>query len=366
MNQPIRVLCVFSRLDRGGAESMCMNLYRAIDREKVQFDFVKHTPDKGQYEDEIRSLGGRIFEAPIYKLYNHIQYCLWWRKHLKNHPEHMIIHGHYFTIAAIYLKIAKLFGRTTITHAHAERGPTDHIRLALKIKIAIAERAEKYSDYCFACSAKAGDWLFPHKEYRILNNAIDAVKYLPNKIIRNEVRSEFGFHEDQRVVGVIGSFTPVKNPIGILKIFQSVCSDLPESKLLWCGDGPLRSEIEDKIRALGLKDNVILAGVRSDIPRVLQIMDVYIMPSLNEGLPVAGIEAQAAGIPCLFSDTVSREVEITDNCDFLPLYDLSAWRNTIINAFPKTRKNVLNSIIEAGYDINTTAVLMQKFYLSIR
>lgn len=365
MNYPIRVLCVFSRLDRGGAESMCMNLYRAMDRTKVQFDFVKHTPDKGQFEDEIQRLGGRIYEAPTYKLYNHVQYCLWWKRHLKRHPEHTIIHGHYFTIAAIYLRIAKRFGRKTITHAHAERGTIDHASLALRIKIAIAERDEKYSDYCFACSKKAGDWLFPHKEYRILKNAIDAGEYIPDKTIGDQARSELGILANQKVVGVIGSFTPVKNPIGVLEIFHSVHSDLPETKLLWCGDGPLRSEIEDKINELGLKESVILAGVRSDIPRMLQAMDVYIMPSLNEGLPVAGIEAQAAGIPCLFSDTVSREVEVTDCCMFLPIDNVEKWKVYILEKIFNQKKNTFEAVVKNGYDINKSAEMMQNFYLSM-
>ena len=363
MSQPIRILCVFSRLDRGGAESMCMNLYRALDRTKVQFDFVKHTTDKGQFEDEIINLGGYIYEAPMYKIYNHLTYCVWWRKFFKQHPEYRIIHGHYFTIAAIYLRIAKKFERITITHAHAERGPREHIRLALRIKIAIAERDEKYSDFCFACSKNAGDWLFPHKEYKVLKNAIDSAQYTLNEGTREQIRKEFGIRDEQRIIGVIGSFSPVKNPLGILAIFNNVHKESPDSVLLWCGDGPLRSEIESKIQELSLEDSVILAGVRSDMPRMLQAIDVYIMPSLREGLPVAGIEAQAAGIPCLFSDTISRDVAITDCCEFLPLQDMELWRKSLLKAFDKEREDTRTQIISAGFDIQTTAEWLQDFYL---
>ena len=119
MSGPIRVLCVFSKLGRGGAENMCMNLYRRIDRNRIQFDFVKHGPEAGMFEEEIRALGGRIYEAPRYKLYNHIAYCRWWRRHLENHPEHQIVHGHYFSISAIYFHVAHQLGRITVGHSHS-------------------------------------------------------------------------------------------------------------------------------------------------------------------------------------------------------------------------------------------------------
>ena len=149
MEFPIRVLCVFSSLDRGGEETMCMNLYRAINREKVQFDFVKHTTKKCEFEDEIHKLGGKIYKAPPYMVYNYLQYCRWWERHLRQHPEHRIIHGHLFTIASIYFKIARRYKRVTIAHSHASaqsKGLKGWLKRPLKKELV------SYSDYCLSCS----------------------------------------------------------------------------------------------------------------------------------------------------------------------------------------------------------------------
>ena len=366
MNKPLRVLCVFSRLDRGGAESMCMNLYRAIDKEKVQFDFVKHTRDKGQFEEEILSLGGRVYEAPAYRLYNHVEYCMWWRKHFREHPEHQIIHGHFFTISAVYFKIAKEYKRITVGHCHCTKTPRSQYKNKLKAVVVpvMLKQVAVYSDYCFACSKDAGMWLFPNKEFRVLNNAIDTTQFCYNEIIAHEVKKEFDL-EDTLVIGAVGRFNQQKNPYGIMDIFKKVYKDRPDSRLLWVGDGSLRSEIETKIHEYDLEQAVILTGIRNDTPRLFQAMDVYIMPSLYEGLPVAGIEAQAAGLPCLFSDTVSRDVAITDCCEFLPLDQLNIWRDRILVNFQVPRKNTYQAIVDAGYDIHTTAEWLQGFYTDI-
>ena len=154
---PIRVLCVFSLLDRGGAESMCMNLFRNIDRNLVQFDFVKHTSKTCDFEKEIRNLGGRIYEAPQYKIYNHFAYCEWWDRFFKKHPEYKIVHGHYYTTSPIYFKVAKKNNRITIGHSHSSS-------IDGKIKELLIRNVQKYSDYCFACSNEAGKWLFPDRK----------------------------------------------------------------------------------------------------------------------------------------------------------------------------------------------------------
>ena len=149
MSKPIRVLCVFSTLDRGGAECMCMNLYRHIDRSQVQFDFVKHTEAAGEFEPEILRLGGRIYSAPRYSPSAHLAYLRWWRKHLKAHPEHRIVHFHYFTMAAIAAPTVRRCGCYTITHAHTSRADSRKKALLLKT-------VGRRTDACFACSTAAG------------------------------------------------------------------------------------------------------------------------------------------------------------------------------------------------------------------
>ena len=361
-NEPIRILCVFSRLDRGGAESMCMNLYRKIDRCKIQFDFVKHSHDEGFFETEIRSLGGIIYEAPQYKIINHISYCRWWKNHLKNHPEHKMIHGHFFTISAVYFRIAKKLGCVTIAHAHSTSVLCDGI--LGKIKEFFCRQVEQYADYRIACSSRAGKWLYLHKDFFILNNALDTDKFIYNKIVRDERRESLGV-EDCFVVGTVGNIALVKNPYGILEIIKELKLRRQDFRFLWIGGGSTWHEVQDIIKKEKLDDTVILTGARSDVAQLLQAMDVFILPSFSEGLPLTVIEAQAAGLPCFISDVITSEVIITEHCEQLPLKDTALWANAIENAYGFVRRNDAQAVKNAGYDIDTTTAWIQHFYLSV-
>ena len=365
--EPIRVLCVFSTLDRGGAESMCMNLYRKIDKSKVQFDFVKHTHNKCAFDDEILSLGGRIFEAPRYKMYNIFQYRKWWKRFFQKHPEYRIIHGHWFSISAICFKIAHNFGCITIGHSHCTKGTENGtLKSILRtwIKTFHMRKLEKNSDYCFACSTPAGEWVFPNKEFTVLNNAIDTNKFKFDVDVRKRVRNQL--HIDKNfVIGAVGRIMYQKNPLGIVEIFKSAQSRIPNAKLLWVGDGPMREEAENKLKEYGLFDCVIMTGVRSDVNELMQAMDVFVFPSFYEGLPVVSVEAQAAGLPCLLSEGITREAKITERCTFLPIDNFSLWANEIENLQKCERTDTRKSIIDSGYDINETSKWLENFYLKI-
>lgn len=361
MEKTIRILCVFSRLDRGGAESMCMNLYRHMDRTRVQFDFVKHTPDIGVFEEEILALGGMIYEAPKYRVHNHVQYCRWWKKHLSKHPEHRIIHGHYFTISPIYFEIVREYGCKTIAHSHCT--PPQSIYWYTKIKLQILKKIEAYADYCFACGHDAGKWLFPHKEFTVLNNAVDTDRFAFNQLSREHLRTEFGL-ENAFLVGTIGRITPQKNPDGMVEIVKSICTKRDDARFLWVGTGELENEAKAQVRAEGLEEKVIFTGVRSDIPEILSAIDAFILPSIFEGLPVVLVEAQAAGLTCFCSEAVTEEADITGLCHFLPLGQPDLWAEKILSA-DLTRKDTRQAICDAGYDIHTTAQWLQDFYLKL-
>lgn len=353
MNYPIRVLCVFSTLDRGGAETMCMNLYRKIDRSKIQFDFVKHTPNNGAYEDEIRNLGGNIYNAPEYRVKNHFSYCRWWERHFIKHPEHVIIHGHYFTISAVYFKVAKEFGRITIGHIHATR-------VNSTIKSFYVKAIKYYADYKFACSTAAGKWIYNQHRFMVFPNAIDLDEFRFSESIRRKMRMDFGL-SDELTFGTVANLSKVKNPMGLVDIFSEICKIIPDAKLIWVGTGNLREEIENRIHEDNIEDRVIMLGVREDVPDILQALDVFLLPSFNEGLPVSAIEAQATGIPCFLSDTITTEVDITGQCTFLPIDQPRQWAETI-KKHKIDRKDTSNAIINAGYDIQTTVKWLQKFY----
>ena len=352
----IRVLCVFSTLDRGGAESMCMNLYRNIDRTKVQFDFVKHTPKKGAFEDEITQLGGRIYEAPRYKGVNHYAYCNWWKQHLEKHPEHLIIHGHFFSISAIYFREAKKKGRITIGHSHIAKIDS----FAKKVYI---KPIERYADYRFACGVEAGKTLYPHKSFKVINNAIDAKRFRFNEEVRAEYRKKLGL-EEAFVVGIVANLIDHKNPIGVIRIFKAIHDLNPNAYLLWLGEGGMREEIESLVDNYNLNKYVIMPGVSNEIEKILQAMDVFILPSYYEGLPVVMIEAQAAGLPCFVSDKVTQEADITGLCKYLPLERTDVWSKAVLSAQNK-RQDTSELIIKSGYDIEQTSQWMQNFYILI-
>lgn len=359
MSEPIRVLYVFSQLDRGGAESMCMNLYRNVDRSRLQFDFVKHTPSIGAFEEEIRALGGKIYEAPRYRVYNYLSYQSWWKKHLFAHPEHQIIHGHFFTVSSVYFKIAHKFERITIGHSHSTNQQSSTLKTWLKKKI--QRHTEEYSDYCLACSQNAGKWLFPHKKFIVLNNAIDAEKFKYSPAVRAEMREQLGL-SNNFVLGIVGSLSEVKNPMGTIEIFKVVHNKAPNAKLLWVGGGGLVHDIKSKLEEEHLTDAVIMTGVRPDVDRLMQAMDVFILPSLWEGLPVVLMEAQAAGLPCFVSEAVTTEAAITDLCTFLPLNQPELWAEKILKTNRSVRKDTSEQIKAAGYDIHTTAKWLEDFY----
>ena len=358
--EPIRVLCVFARLDRGGAENMCMNLYRAMDKQKVQLDFIKHTSQKCDFDDEIVSLGGRIYNAPKYSVVNHIQYIKWWRTFFRKHTEYKLIHGHYFTLSHVYFKVAHEFGLHTIGHSHSEKPPIHSIKFWLKRHS--IRWIEKESDFCLACSYAAGKYLFPHKKFYILNNAIDAKQFRWNKETANQIRSGFGIRNDYLVIGTCGRFFRQKNPFGILDIFYEVYKLNKKAVLLWVGDGEMRPQIENKIRKYDLDNCVILTGVRSDVNDIMQAMDVFILPSLWEGLAVVSIEAQAAGLPCYFSESVTKECCITDLCHYLPIDKPNKWAEEILSC-QMIRKDMTAEIKNAGFDISVTSKWLEQFYL---
>ena len=359
MANPIRILCVFSELNRGGAESMCMNLYRQMDRSRVQFDFVKHGSKIGLFEDEIRAMGGQVYEAPKYRIYNHAAYCKWWIKHLRAHPEHQIVHGHYFTISAIYFKIAHSQGRVTVAHSHSAARATKHWKEQIKAKL--RKDIEKYADYCLACSQDAGKWLFPNREFIVLNNAIDTKRFSYCSQDAQEVRKELALGNDF-VVGTVGRMIPVKNPMGIVEIFKALSEKKRDVRLLWVGDGQLRAEAEAALAQAGVLERTVFTGVRSDVDRLMQAMDVFILPSLLEGLPLVLVEAQVAGLPCLCSEAVTREVDLTGRCEFLPVNQPELWAARILTA-PHDRPDTRGEICRAGYDIETASQWLEHFYL---
>lgn len=369
MSKPIRVLHVIGIMNRGGAETMIMNLYRHIDRSKVQFDFVENSSEPAVFDEEILSLGGRIFRCPHYNGKNHFTYVKWWNDFFKAHPkEYPIVHGHLGSTASIYLSVAKKYGAYAIAHSHSSG--TDHSLHANLYQI-MSYNTRNVADYFFACSEAAGKERFGSKvvsgdHYAVLNNAIDVNRFSYNPSVRNAVRDELGIGQIQLVVGHIGRYTKEKNHEFILKIFSELKKMDSNARLLMVGDGTLRTHIMQMAEQASLSSDVIFTGVRSDVERLVQAMDVFVLPSLYEGLPVTMVEAQAAGLPCIISDKVPPECILTEGLvDVMPLSaSPGAWAEKILakRAIPRTDRRA--EVAAHGFDITTEAVKLQEFYLN--
>ena len=368
MNGPIRILHVIGIMNRGGAETMIMNLYRHIDRERVQFDFVENSYEPAAFDDEICSLGGKIYRCPHYNGKNHFIYVRWWKCFFNEHKgEYRIIHGHLGSTAAIYLKIAKKHGLFTIAHSH--NADTSH-SIKSELYRLFSFRTRYIADYFFACSHAAGvdrygDRIVISDRYKELSNAIETERFSFDERIRAKVRKEMGL-SDSFVLGNVGRFSEQKNHVFLIRIFKEIVRLEPNAKLLLVGDGVLKDAIMKRARAEGLFDRIIFTGVREDVDALMQAMDVFVFPSLYEGLPVSLVEAQAAGLPCVISDSISSESILIDELvTVCGLHDTPrVWSDKITERKAVIRKDRQQEIIAKGYDIRDTVKQLEEFYIA--
>lgn len=368
MSEPIKVLQVMGSLNRGGAESMIMNLYRAIPSDQIHFDFINHGTTEGAFSDEIEFRGGKIFSCPRYTGKNHIAYAKWWNDFFMSHQQYRIVHSHVRSTAAIFIPKAKKHGIKTIIHSHSTsngKGIGAFTKRLLQFPLRYT------ADYFLGCSKEASEWLFGKKivksdKYYMLNNAIDISLYRIDLNVRNKYREELGIEPDELSIIHIGRFHESKNHQFIIDVFRDFHSKHNMSKLILVGEGPLKKEIQDRCKQEGLSDAVIFTGIRDDVPNLLKASDIFILPSNWEGLPVSAVEAQAAGIPSLLSDCITRDVGITELAQYLPINkSTNIWVDKIEEVSTNGQKDVSKQIIEAGFDIHQSAKWLCEFYQRI-
>ena len=365
--KPIRVLHVFSRMDRGGAETMIMNLYRNIDRENVQFDFVVHTQDTCAYDKEILKLGGIIYHAPYIKLKYLISYLKWLVVFFDTNTSYAVIHSHLRSVAIIYILIAKMKKIPTIIHSHSTSSGSGAKAI---IKNLLQFPLRYIADYLFACSLNSGEWLFGKRackknNFYILKNAIDTTLFEFSEIRRAELRNILQI-DQCLVVGHVGRLIEAKNHTFLLRIFKKIQLEYPNSLLLIIGDGQLKEQITKEVKRLNLTHSVRLLGTREDIRDLLQVMDIMIFPSLWEGFPVTLIEAQTSGLKCFVSDCISSDVKVTDLIYYLPLNESADfWCTNILQHKDYRRKSMTDFVQNSGFDINETSKWLENFYISI-
>ncbi|MCR5485637.1 MAG: glycosyltransferase family 1 protein [Clostridiales bacterium] len=364
----IRVLHSVSNMDRGGIETMLMNYYRRIDRDKIQFDFICNKKKPGDYDDEIRSMGGRIFLSPGLNPVKIPEYMSF-MKELLSDDSIKILHAHNEAMAYYALEGAKRAGLPVrIAHAHNTMIIRDYkwpLKMVCKALLPYAA-----TDY-WGCGTDAGIYYFGKKRWsesgHIMNNAIDLEKFAFDSEIRSEMRQRYGL-DKKLVLGHVGRFNVQKNHMRLLEIFSAVLKQKPDSALVLIGEGELFDKVKSKASQLGISDSVILTGLCEEVEKWYMAMDAFVMPSLFEGLPVVGIEAQASGLPCIYSDKVTDEAVILDLSETISLSKSNEeWAFEIIKAAEKNgdRERGTRLIRKAGYDIVTETQKLSEIYLEM-
>lgn len=372
MGQPVRILHILGNTQLGGAESRIMDLYRHMDRSVVQFDFVVHSKEEGYFNEEIRKLGGRIFRVPRFHVLNYFSYCRAWKKLLQEHrdadgrSEFHMIQGHMTSTAAIYLPIARKCGIET-TIAHARSAGVDKGLKGILTRF-LRRNLSKKADYLFTCSELAGISVFGKKAVeqgrtRFLPNAIDCQKFAPDPLVREKIRRELGI-ENCYVIGHVGRFHYAKNHEYLLRVFaELVKRKTRDYVLLLLGEGSGMEDIRILSRELGIGDKVYFLGNKSNVNDYYQAMDYFVYPSRFEGMPGTIVEAQTAGLRCLMSDTICKEVIATELVTTRSIReDPGLWADEIEQHLQYQRSSRVDEMKELGFDVHGQAVLMTDFY----
>lgn len=364
----IRILHVLHGLNRGGIETLIMNIYKNIDRQKVQFDFAIVEKEKCEYEDDVYSLGGRIYRLPTISLPTILSFCREFGKLCRNYT---IVHSHWNTLSSLILMIARTNDvKYRIAHSHIAKyssGIKGLVKRILRIFI------NHFSTHQFACGMDAGVFLFGsdftlNESYKVIKNGIEVDKFRYNPHIRQLIRSQMNISERTFVVGHVGRIGEQKNQIFAVEIFAEIVQRNPDSLLWFIGTGTdgYVQEVRNKAVELNVDNKITFIGSVPNVNEYLNAFDIFLFPSLYEGLSVALIEAQASGLNCYTSDAIDRNSKVTENVIFNSLSEHpSIWAERILANSNIKRNDTKEDLINAGYDIIDTANWLENFYLSL-
>lgn len=363
--KPIRVLQIIGIVCGGGVEAVIMNYYRHIDRSKVQFDFVVDGYEKTILDDEIESLGGKVYHVEPYKknIFRYMSQIY----HIIHDNHYDIVHSNMNTLSVFSLFPAWLAGaHQRILHNHSTAVRSEGMRSVMKI--ILRPFAPLFANRYAACSKLAGDWMYGKKmmasgKVTVINNAIDLNEYAFSPELRQQYRQELDIPDDAFVIGHVGRFMYQKNHAFLIDIFREVARKNEKAILMLVGDGELRPEIEERVRLYNLTDKVRFLGLRKDVKALYNCMDVFVLPSWYEGLPVVSIEAQANGLVCFFSSNVTQESKILSSTKFFSLdSDPETIGDMIIREKRLNNRSIIKAMKEAGFDINLESQALLRFY----
>jgi glycosyltransferase involved in cell wall biosynthesis len=365
--KPIRVAQVLGESQNGGVEAVIRNYYRFIDRSKYQFDFYVTNTSAIIQKEEIEGMGGRIYLIPHYKTnlfsFEHVLY----KDFVEN--KYLIVHSNMNTLSYFVLHQAKKAEvPIRIAHSHSTSNPEEHLRNM--IKNILRKRSTAYATDYLACSEVAGKWLFGEKIFdtgkvKILNNGVDLEKFRFREDFRKEIRTKFAIPDDTVVLGHIGRLVSQKNQSFLLDVFAQYQKLNPNSVLMILGEGPLKEELEKKAKELALENKILFVGIDEHPEKYYSAFDVFLLPSLYEGLPVVLVEAQASGLPCYVSENVSLEAKVLPSTLYLPIHSSEDWAKVIREGNIKTKEerwDAYSSLKGGKFDLKQQASDLTGYY----
>lgn len=366
--EPIRVASVIGRYIGGGVEAVTINYYRNIDKNKVQLDFICDEDSTNIPYEEIEKMGGKVIIIPSYSKPFKYHKAL---KRVLKEGNYKIIHSNINTLSVFSLFAAKCAGvPVRIAHSHSTTNKKEKKKNLMKQILRPFSKVFATDYMC--CSELAGRWLFGNKEYDkgniyLLNNAIDLDKFKYNESLRKKKRKELGIKDDTLVIGHIGRFVAQKNHDFLIDIFNEIHKKNNNSILLLAGQGPLMEDIKNKVKDLNLEDSVKFLGQRNDANELYQAFDVFLLPSLYEGLPVVGVEAQAAGLLCYLSDDMTKETKVLDITKFMSLNNTpEEWADNILDDVKKYKRiDTSKEMTAKNFNIKEEAKKLEKYYLNL-
>ncbi|OKZ73769.1 MAG: hypothetical protein BHW00_06520 [Clostridium sp. 26_22] len=360
-NEPIRILNIVPNMRAAGIETFIMNIYRNIDRKKVQFDFLVHNEKEEFYDKEINDLGGRIYRLTYKDDKNIFKYIKDLNDFFKGHKEYKIVHGHMQSMMPIYLYIAKK-NKVSIRIAHSHNNSYEKSIKGFLLHI-LSRFSRLFANVKFACSKDAGVYLFgKNKKFEVINNGINIEKFVYNLDFREKIRNNLGLTENEILIGNVGRMEKQKNQLFLIDCFKELTKLKNNYKLLIIGEGSLNDKIIKRIKKHNIQDKVLLLKNVKNVNEYMQAMDIFALPSLYEGLGIVLIEAQMSGLKCFTTkDKVAKETNITDNIYYLPL-EKKVWVNNL-SKIEKYDRNRKIELLGKKFDINCIAKSLQDKYL---
>lgn len=367
MKEKIRILYIVPSLRVcNGVASYAMNYFRNIDKNKFHIDFVTGINEESLYFDEIKKAGSKIYYIPKMGIRNIIMVRKKIKKFLKeNAKNYDIIHCHVLNMGAFYLYYAKRYGiKIRILHSHVTKtadSKIHEIRNKVLLPVAINN-----ANYFFACSKDAGKQIFNSREFIVINNAIDGKRFVYNEKFRKEIRERYKISDKSIVIGNIGRLCNQKNQKFLIDVYEKIMLKNSDTKLFIVGNGPLEAELKKYVDNKKIKDNIIFVKPTNYIEKFYQAFDVFVLPSIYEGLGIVLVEAQVSGLPCVVSDVIPKEAQISDKYKKLSLKESeNEWSDVILNSIIKKRETNLIGLEKNNFDIKIETNKLMQYYSMI-